>query len=125
MMTGNYNQKKGHDLGGNVNLNIKVPSWNAAYRISNNRIYKTDEAKAFQDAVRYAYEGDLLEGDVEVFVEFGRFPLVDIDNGGAKLVLDALEGVAYKKDRQVVSLTIDRQKADKGQDWLYVSVISQ
>ena len=104
-----------------LELDIKAPSWNTCYRIANNRMYKTVEARAFQDIIAYAYKGELYEGDVEVFIEFHRSPLIDVDNV-CKMILDALEGKAYNNDRQVVSLTVDRQKCKKGEDWLYVNV---
>lgn len=102
-------------------MSIKVPSWNQCYRMANNRIYKTSEAKAFQEDVALEYDGELYEGDVEVFIEFHRSPPIDVDNV-CKMVLDALEGRAYKKDRQVQSLTVDRYKCSPGQDHLYVAV---
>jgi len=106
---------------GVVKLDLKVLSWNAAYRVSGNRIYKTSEASDYQTAVSLSYKGQLYDSDVEVFIEFGRFPLIDIDNA-VKLTLDALEGKAYKRDRQVVRLSVDRHKCEKGDDWVYVSV---
>lgn len=106
---------------GIVDLKIQVPSWNAAYRINGHSMYKTAEAKAFQEAIGYSYKGDMHTGNVEVFIEFARKPLIDVDNM-AKLFLDSLEGIAYKKDRQVRILTIERHECERGEDWLWVSV---
>ena len=61
----------------NVDLAIQVPSWNAAYRIANNRVYKTAECKAFEEVVGWAYNGECHEGEVQVFIEFHRSPLID------------------------------------------------
>jgi Holliday junction resolvase RusA-like endonuclease len=108
---------------GTVDIPITVPSWNAAYRIrQGGGMYKTEDAKAFQEAVGYAYKGDLHEGDnLEVFIEFGRHRLIDCDNA-CKLVGDALEGIAYHNDKQVRRYVIERVKCVKGEDWLYVAV---
>lgn len=84
-------------------------------------MYKTGEAKAFQEAIGYAYHGDYHEGDVELLIEFWRHPVIDCDNA-AKLIPDSLQGIAYKNDSQVVSLAIDRHKCKAGEDRVFISV---
>lgn len=105
-----------------MKINIKVLSWNAAYRIANNRIFKTQAAKDFQNIVGYSYNDRFFKGDVKVEIEFWRSPLLDIDNGGSKLILDALQGVAYENDRQIVELVVKRHKCGKGEDKLIVTI---
>jgi Holliday junction resolvase RusA-like endonuclease len=77
--------------------------------------------KDYQKIVAYSYTGKLHTGDVEVFIEVHRFPLVDID-APLKATLDALEGRAYHRDSQIRSLTIDIHKCERGKDRLFVSV---
>ena len=91
------------------------------YKISHSRLFKTSEAAAFQALVHHSYKGEKYEGDVEVFIEFHRKPLIDCDNC-SKAICDSLEGVAYKRDRQITKLSIDRYPCEKGKDYLYVSV---
>jgi len=108
-------------MSGTVDIDVKIPSHNAAYRIGNNRMYKTAACKAFQELVGYSYKGDFHEGEVEVFVEFHRRPKIDCDNA-LKLVLDALEGVAYPNDSKIAKIAVDRHICEKGHDSLFVSV---
>lgn len=50
-------------------------------------------------------------------------PQVDLDNV-AKIALDALNGLAYKDDRQVVHLTVNRRWAQAGEsEHLFISVM--
>lgn len=88
-------------------------------------MYKTEEAKAFQEAVAWAYKGDMHEGDVEIFIEFWRKRDMDSDNV-EKLTRDALQGRAYKNDKQIVKWGGEKHtgKNCEGEDWLYVSVNS-
>lgn len=102
-------------------VKIKIPSWNTCYRIANNRIYKTQAAKDFQNIVGYSYNDRFFKGDVKVEIEFWRSPLIDVDNA-CKLVLDSIQGVAYENDRQIVELVVKRHKCGKGEDRLIVSV---
>ena len=98
-----------------------MPSWNHAYFIGHNRLIKTEDAKAFQEAVGYSYHGDFHEGDVEMLIEFWRHPIIDCDNCG-KLIPDALQMIAYKNDKQIVDLCIRRYRCKPGEDRVFVSV---
>lgn len=82
-------------------------------------MYKTAEAKVFQEEIAYSYNGPYFENDLQAEIEFARNPIIDTDNA-VKLVLDALEGVAFKNDSKVASISVRRYKCKKGDDWLTV-----
>jgi len=104
-----------------VELPLKAISWNAAYRIANNRIFKTKEAKEFQEDIALCYLGEFYEEDVILKIDFYRNPIIDCDNAG-KLIQDSLQGRAYHKDSVVKKLIIERFRCEKGQDKIVISI---
>lgn len=104
-----------------VELPLQAISWNRAYGIANNRIYKMKEAKEFQEDIALCYQGEFYEGDVEMEINVYRNPICDVDNN-AKMILDSLEGKAYAKDSQVRRLIIEKFKCEKGQDKIVISI---
>ena len=76
------------------------------------RVYTPKKIREYEELVGWyakQYIPEPLEGDIElhvkVYVKNNVFP--DIDNI-AKSIMDGLNGVAYKDDRQVACLTIQR-----------------
>jgi len=104
-----------------VEFPLQAISWNRAYRIANNRIYKTSEAKKFQEDIAMCYQGEYYEGEVVMQIDVYRNPRIDTDNS-SKLIMDSLEGKAYKKDSQVVDERIRKFKCEKGEDKIIITI---
>lgn len=85
------------------------PSANRYWRVWNNRIVVTDEARAYKQEVGYLLSKCVpLEGDVCVnLTVFRPSNRGDTDNY-LKVLLDALQGYAYKNDNQIVEIHIFR-----------------
>jgi Holliday junction resolvase RusA-like endonuclease len=89
---------------------------NATYRVGRGRrVYKSPEANVYRDAVvmaaKRAMRGrDMLTGHVEARIWFA-YPTArnDID-GAIKPTLDALNGIVWQDDRQVIRLEVDKLK---------------
>jgi len=104
-----------------VEFPLQAISWNMAYRIANNRIYKTSEAKKFQEDIAMCYQGEYYEGEVIMEIHVYRNPIIDCDNA-SKLIMDSLEGQAYKRDSQVRREIIEKFKCEKGQDKIIITI---
>lgn len=81
------------------------PSANRYWRIFHNRIVVTDEARAYKQEVFYRLrECEPLRGDVAVnFTVFRPAKRGDLDNY-TKIMFDALNGVVWLDDMQVVEI---------------------
>ena len=81
------------------------PSANRYWRICNNRIVVTDEARAYKDEVRLLLRNLApLSGDVIVSLTvFRPAHRGDLDNY-CKILLDALQGCAYGNDNQIIEI---------------------
>ena len=81
------------------------PSANRYWRIYNNRIVVTDEAKQYKQAVYYQLRDyEPLRGDVAVnFTVFRPARRGDLDNY-TKIMFDALNGLVWLDDLQVIEI---------------------
>jgi len=81
------------------------PSANRYWRIYNNRIVVTDEARAYKDHIRLLLRQRVpLLGNVSVnFTVFRPSRRGDLDNYN-KVMFDALQGLAYVNDNQIVEI---------------------
>jgi len=66
----------------------------------------------------------LYQLHVRVYRRMGRGGPGDCDNYG-KLVADALQGVAYSDDRQVVEMTVTKYRAQEPRTEVFVRVVSE
>jgi Holliday junction resolvase RusA-like endonuclease len=84
---------------------------NAAYRAGRGRYWMTDDGVEFKERIRFfarqAMRGRIpYTGEVSVVLDLHyKTRRNDID-GPIKLILDALQGIAYPNDRQVSALTV-------------------
>jgi Holliday junction resolvase RusA-like endonuclease len=87
--------------------------------------YMTSQGKALKEAYQWEakaqWKGRPLEGDVALSVTlyFGTNRRADIDNFN-KLSLDALTGIVYEDDSQIVELTL-RRAYDKARPRIEIS----
>jgi crossover junction endodeoxyribonuclease RusA len=81
------------------------PSANRYWRVWNNRIVVTDEARAYKDEIALLLRACVpLEGDVSVnFTVFRPRMKGDLDNYN-KIMFDALQGLCYYNDNQIVEI---------------------
>jgi crossover junction endodeoxyribonuclease RusA len=81
------------------------PSANRYWRVWNNRIVVTDEARAYKDEIALLLRACIpLEGDVSVnFTVFRPRMKGDLDNYN-KIMFDALQGLCYYNDNQIVEI---------------------
>ena len=81
------------------------PSANRYWRIYHNRIVVTDEARAYKEEIRLLLRGavPLLGNVVTNFTVFRPAHRGDLDNY-TKVMFDALQGLAYVNDNQVVQI---------------------
>jgi crossover junction endodeoxyribonuclease RusA len=81
------------------------PSANRYWRVWNNRIVVTDEARAYKDEISLLLRSCIpLEGDVSVnFTVFRPRMKGDLDNYN-KIMFDALQGLCYYNDNQIVEI---------------------
>lgn len=105
---------------------IIIPSVNHYFKSTRTgHKYVTKEALEFKQRVREAARHfEKLEGDVELSFTWyakkkGRG---DLDNK-FKCILDALNGIAYDDDKQIVRLLADKRK-EQGFDGLQVTVMN-
>lgn len=80
-------------------------------------IYTPQETRDYEDFVGWKAKEVIkepLEGDIALYIRVyvNRNVFADIDNI-AKAIMDGLNGVAYKDDRQVVCLSIQRIKGQE------------
>ena len=81
------------------------PSANRYWRVWNNRIVVTDEARAYKQELKYRL-GNYTPIQGEVCINFTVFRPAkrgDLDNYN-KIMLDALQGIAYENDNQIVEI---------------------
>lgn len=105
------------------------PSANRYWRIFHNRAVLSEEARAYREIVARAYSeryGDLTPwpvGPVSVTLHWFRARRSgDLDNR-IKVLLDALQGLAYLDDKQVVELHAYRHD-DKANPHAEVTVVA-
>lgn len=81
------------------------PSANRYWKIYNNRIVVTEEARAYKETIRLLLAQCVpLKGDVCVnFTVFRPAHRGDLDNYN-KVMFDALQGIAYDNDNQIVEI---------------------
>jgi len=97
------------------------PSANRYWRVYRNRVVKSAEARAYRQAVRMLAKHSPRVGPVAVTVTWYRgAKRGDLDNR-LKVVLDAMEGVLYENDNQIVELHAYRID-DKGNARMDVEV---
>lgn len=82
--------------------------WNNAYWHRNNvRILKT-ETKKWKEDVAWSFKGDWdmdKEYEIKLVLQMGDKRRRDLD-GGLKFIMDALTGIVYEDDRQVMRVEI-------------------
>lgn len=87
------------------------PSANRYWRYTRGRVLVSREARAYRarcQTAALAQRVQMLDGDVEVRgVVYFENRRRDLD-GAIKVLFDALEGVAYRNDRQVASIALER-----------------
>lgn len=89
------------------------PSARDYWRVWRNRAVRTKEAEAYCAAVRTLYRGRPHQRPVAVTMRWFRAAKRgDLDNR-LKILLDALQGVAYANDQQVVELHAYRAEDPK------------
>lgn len=92
-------------------LKTMPPALNATYKSGRGgKFYKSKDSKTAQDAIRWEirsqYRGKLIEHNVAVEIVFyWKDKRRDIDSG-LKSLLDALTGIVWKDDRQVIDLHV-------------------
>jgi crossover junction endodeoxyribonuclease RusA len=81
------------------------PSANRYWRVWNNRIVVTEEARAYKDEIALLLRACIpLEGEVSVnFTVFRPRMKGDLDNYN-KILFDALQGLCYYNDSQIVEI---------------------
>lgn len=81
------------------------PSANRYWKVYRNRIVVTDEAWAYKDKINLLLRGAVpLTGNVCVnFSVFRPRRAGDLDNYN-KVLLDSLQGLAYKNDNQIIEI---------------------
>jgi Holliday junction resolvase RusA-like endonuclease len=81
------------------------PSANEYWAVGNNRLYVTAKAKAYKEEVALLLRGAVpLKGRVAVnFSVFRPRACGDLDNYN-KVMFDALQGLIYKNDSQIVEI---------------------
>lgn len=87
------------------------PSANRYWRVANNRIIVTDEARNYKQEVFYKLKNivEPLRQDIAINVTvFRRYKKGDLDNF-LKIMLDALQGILYLNDSQIVEIHAFRE----------------
>lgn len=111
-----------------IDFNFIPPSMNAMYRVWKNRPYKTKETRDFQSMIKEAFKGSKIKPfvgcvkvDIKVYVKDKRKR--DNDNW-AKPLLDALQGLAYINDCDILDLRIRKiPEAEKSRTVIVISKI--
>lgn len=100
-----------------IDVRHKPVSTNAAYKHTRfGRPYMSKEGKAFKEAIAVEARRSMagrkpMEGGVRVLIDFWfETARSDVD-GPTKLVLDALEGIVYTRDSQVLNYSVGKHKA--------------
>lgn len=87
------------------------PTLNHSYGIANNRIYKTHEAKDWQEAVSWMFKNTprftgQVAVEIKLYLKYDR----DIDSS-LKLILDTLQDMeVYPNDKKITELHIYKFK---------------
>lgn len=88
------------------------PSANRYWRMGRNKIYLSDEAVAYKLQVANIFQHlDVkpIEGDIEIVMTVYRKQRSgDLDNK-IKVLLDAMQGLAYHDDKQIVAILAYRR----------------
>lgn len=98
-------------------LGIKTVSKSNAYRIAGKRLYKTNECLAFElaiaEAARKLWSGDPSDKPFKVAIHIGMpdHRRRDLD-GPLKSILDALNGIAWTDDSQVMELHVTKSMGE-------------
>lgn len=81
------------------------PSANRYWRIYNNRMVVTDEARSYKEEIKYLLAGCVpMMNDVSVnFTVFRPRKIGDLDNYN-KVMFDALQGLTYQNDSQITEI---------------------
>jgi Holliday junction resolvase RusA-like endonuclease len=80
--------------------------WNNAYWHKNNQRFLKTETKEWKSLIALAFEGawdKSLNYGMEIFIQIGDKRKRDID-GGIKFIMDALTGVVYNDDSQMLEV---------------------
>ncbi len=101
-------------------LKTLPPTTNASFKVGRGRFYQTQAYKDYKMLVRNKVQPKPVQGDVSMQVDFYVKRDCDID-GRLKCLLDALNGLAYEDDRQVIELIVTK---NKGEDQVVVEVTS-
>lgn len=89
------------------------PSANRYWRNFRGRMVKSAEARAYQRTIAAMCRANPFIGDVIVCANvFRPKKQGDIDNR-IKVVLDALEGIAYANDKQIKRVDFERHDTDR------------
>lgn len=93
-------------------------------RVANGRAYTPESTKQWEERVGWEFISvhgrPRIGGPVKVHIFFHQ-SLADIDNL-CKAVLDALNGIAYEDDRQVVELNAKKEWRAKREHWVDITV---
>lgn len=87
------------------------PTLNHSYGIANNRIYKTNEAKDWQEAVSWMFKNTpkfsgQVAVEIRMYLKYDR----DIDSS-LKLILDTLQTMeVYPNDKKIAELHVYKYK---------------
>ncbi len=122
------------------------PQGKARPRVTRNGTYTPQRTKDYQNRIKQAYNGEYLpekpliativcyysiakntsKAKHRLMLEGKLFPLVrpDIDNV-AKVILDALNGVAYKDDNLIVQLQIKKKYSDDPRVEVEIGVLNE
>lgn len=110
--------------GGSTILGLpEPPSANRYWRCYRNRVVKSAEARAYQEVVALiAAKAVPFDGEVSVVLTWWRGRASgDLDNR-LKVTLDALKGLAYQDDRQVVEIHAFRHDQSRGDGYVVVEI---
>lgn len=89
------------------------PLGNRYYRNCRGRMVLSKKGREYKDQVLKDHGGQQIEGEVRVWIRaFRPRRAGDIDSV-LKCALDALQGVAYANDKQIIGLYIDRDDDKK------------
>lgn len=96
---------------GEIILTLPVPPSVNKYwlRGRDGNVYLSSDAKAYKQEVAYLYTPQMITGNVAVsFTVFRPRKIGDLDNY-EKALFDALKGILYKDDNQVVEIHAYRE----------------
>jgi len=104
-----------------ITIDQLPPTTNASFKVGRGRFYQTQAYKDYKTLVRGKVKPAPVEGDVTMQVDFYIKRDCDID-GRLKCLLDALNGLAYEDDRQIVELVVTKNKVKKGEECTVVQI---